>query len=205
MKNFLKKMGDALATALTAPVVLLVRVSVAAGGDEAQVFGWASQWASGWWGPLGSYCRRALYRRLLDSCAPDVCISYGTIFSRPGARLGRRVYVGAYCNLGLAHLEDDVLLGSGVHVLSGKRQHFFDDPNRPIRDQGGRFEVVRVGRGSWLGNGAIVMADVGEGCVVAAGSVVIHPVEDGAIVGGNPAKVLGRRSQDDSPPEGEQQ
>ncbi len=203
VKSLLKKLGDWTAAVLTAPVAWVVRASVALGGDEAQVFGWASQWASSWWGPIGSYCRRSLYRRLLDECAPDVCISYGTIFSRPGARLGRRVYVGAFCNLGLAHLEDDVLLGSGVHVLSGKRQHFFDDPHRPIRDQGGRFEMVRVGRGSWLGNGAIVMADVGEGCVVAAGSVVIHPVEDGAIVGGNPAKVLGWRPQEGAAPEGE--
>ena len=33
-------------------------------------------------------------------------------------------------------------------------------------------EAVRIGRGSWLGNACIVMADVGEGCVVAAGAVV---------------------------------
>ena len=203
VKSFLKQCGDVLASVLTFPVVFSVRGLWAMGAGEIQVFAWVSQWASSWWGPLGSYCRRALYRRLLAACAPDVCISYGTIFSRPGARLGRRVYVGAFCNLGLAELGDDVLLGSGVHVLSGKRQHFFDDPQQPIREQGGRFELVKVGQGSWLGNGAIVMADVGEGCIVAAGSVVVHPVQDGAIVGGNPAKVLGMRPQESSSPEGE--
>ncbi len=193
MKATLKRVGDSLAFLLTAPVVLLTRALYAMGADRVQVFAWVSQWASTWWGPLGSYCRRSLYQRLLDECASDVCISYGTIFSRPGARLGRRVYLGAFCNIGLAHLEDDVLLGSNVHVLSGKNQHAYQQEDVPIREQGGRYELVRVGRGSWLGNGAIVMADVGEGCVVAAGSVVIKPVGNRAIVGGNPARVLAER------------
>ncbi|HKI83469.1 MAG TPA: acyltransferase [Candidatus Krumholzibacteria bacterium] len=193
MKAILKRVGDSLAFLLTAPVVLLIRALYAMGADRVQVFAWVSQWASGWWGPLGSYCRRALYQRLLDECANDVCISFGTIFSRPGARLGHRVYLGAFCNIGMAHLEDDVLLGSNVHVLSGKNQHAFQRDDLPIREQGGRYELVRVGRGSWLGNGAIVMADVGEGCVVAAGSVVTKPVEDLSIVGGNPARVIAKR------------
>jgi len=193
VKSLLKQLGDVLAEILTVPVVASVRLFVSLGANEVQVFTWSSQWASSWWGALGDYSRRALYRRLLDACAPDVCIAYGTTFSRPGARLGRRVYIGAFCNLGLVHLEDDVLLGSGVHVLSGKRQHHFDREDVPIREQGGSYEAVRIGRGSWLGNASIVMADVGEGCVVAAGAVVVQPVPDGAIVGGNPAKVIGQR------------
>jgi acetyltransferase-like isoleucine patch superfamily enzyme len=101
--------------------------------------------------------------------------------------------VGAFCNLGHVLLEDDVLLGSGVHVLSGKRQHHFDREDIPIREQGGSYEEVKIGRGSWLGNGCIVMAEVGEGCIVAAGAVVTQAVPDGAIVGGNPARVIGQR------------
>jgi virginiamycin A acetyltransferase len=193
VKVALKHLGDLLAIALMAPAVLTVRAVWSLGADRAQTFAWVSQWAASWWGPLGVYCRRALYRRLLQECASDVCIAYGTIFSRPGARLGRRVYLGAFCNIGLAHLEDDVLLGSGVHILSGKYQHYFDRADMPIREQGGRYEVVHVGKGSWIGNGAIVLADVGEGCVVAAGSVVTKTVEDGAVVAGNPAKLLARR------------
>lgn len=194
VKSSLKQLGNSLAYILTAPVVLLTRGLYGMGADRVQVFAWVSQWAASWWGPLGSYCRRAVYRALLEECGPDVCISFGTIFSRPGARLGRRVYLGAFCNIGLAYLEDDVLLGSSVHVLSGKHQHSFERDDLPIREQGGRYECVRIGKGSWLGNCSIVMADVGEGCVVAAGSVVTRPVEDGAIVGGNPARVLSQRS-----------
>ncbi len=193
VKALLKQLGDTLADILTIPVVAMVRLLTAMGGDQVQVFTWASEWASHWWGPLGAYSRRALYKRLLDACASDVLIGYGTTFSRPGARLGRRVYVGAFCNLGLVQLEDDVLLGSGVHVLSGKRQHNFDRDDIPIREQGGSYELVRIGEGSWLGNACIVMADVGKGCVIAAGAVVSSAVPDGAIVGGNPAKVIGQR------------
>jgi acetyltransferase-like isoleucine patch superfamily enzyme len=206
VRSTLKQIGVTVATVLTAPAVASVRLLWSLGADEAQVFAWTSQWAAGWWGALGDYSRRALYQRLLDNCADDVCIAYGTIFSRPGARLGHRVYVGAYCSLGLAHLEDDVLLGTGVHVLSGKHQHSFERDDLPIREQGGRYEAVRIGRGSWLGNAAIVLADVGEGCVVAAGSVVTRPVPDHAIVGGNPARILGWRPGHEPPvsrPEGD--
>jgi acetyltransferase-like isoleucine patch superfamily enzyme len=193
VKILLKQLGDVLADILTAPAVATVRLLWASGADRVQTFTWASQWASSWWGPLGDYSRRAFYKRLLDACAADVCIAYGTTFSRPSARLGRRVYVGAFCNLGHVLLEDDVLLGSGVHVLSGKRQHHFDREDIPIREQGGSYEEVKIGRGSWLGNGCIVMAEVGEGCIVAAGAVVTQAVPDGAIVGGNPARVIGQR------------
>ena len=40
-----------------------------------------------------------------------------------GARIGRGVYVGPRCTLGLVTLEDDVLLAANVDVLSGSGQH----------------------------------------------------------------------------------
>ena len=193
MKYLLKSSADVLAQIMTTPLWWWTRAFMSRTADPDRVFAWCSQLASAWTGPMGEYSRRALYGRLLDRCEADVCICYGTIFSRRGARLGHRVYVGAHCNLGLAELEDDVLLGSCVHILSGKRQHFYKRTDIPIREQGGEYQRVRVGKGSWLGNAAIVLADVGEGCIVGAGSVVTKSVPDGAIVGGNPAKVLGYR------------
>ena len=37
--------------------------------------------------------------------------------------------------------------------------HYFDDPARPIREQGGERKVVTIGAGAWVGTGAIVLAD----------------------------------------------
>ena len=56
--------------------------------------------------------------------------------------------------------------------------------------------MVRIGRGTWIGNNAVVMADVGEDAIVGAGAVVTKPVPARTIVGGVPARVI--RGRDDS-------
>jgi acetyltransferase-like isoleucine patch superfamily enzyme len=60
-----------------------------------------------------------------------------------------------------------------------------------MRDNAQTFKQVTIGRGAWIGAGAVVMADVGEGALVAAGAVVVKPVPAYARVGGVPAKALG--------------
>jgi maltose O-acetyltransferase len=40
------------------------------------------------------------------------------------------------------------------------------------------------------------MADVGSRCIVAAGSVVASVVPDGCKVGGNPARFIGKTTED---------
>ena len=77
-------------------------------------------------------------------------------------------------------------------VQSGSSCHF-DTLDKPIRLQGGDWRPIRIGRDSWIGNGAVVMADVGEQCVIGAGSVVTRLVDDRSIVVGNPAKVIRKR------------
>jgi acetyltransferase-like isoleucine patch superfamily enzyme len=93
----------------------------------------------------------------------------------------------------LVHLERDVLLASGVQIPSGGKQHYFDDPTKPIREQGGERRMVTVGAGAWIGTGAILLADVGAGTIVAAGAVVTKPLPENVIAGGVPAKVIRHR------------
>jgi virginiamycin A acetyltransferase len=83
--------------------------------------------------------------------------------------------------------------GCVVYILSGKEQHNFDDIDRPLNEQGGKFTKIVIGEDSWLGNGAIIMANVGKKCIVAAGSVVVNDLPDYAIVAGNPAKIIKMR------------
>ena len=152
-----------------------------------------SQLLSLWPGLTGQYLRRAFLQRVLARCHPSATVEFGTFFSQPGAILDENVYVGPRCILGLVHLERDVLLAAGVQIPSGGMTHYFDDPTRPIREQGGERKMVTVGAGAWIGSGAIILADVGKGTVVAAGSVVTKPLPDNVIAAGVPAKVIRNR------------
>jgi len=148
-------------------------------------------------GLVGVYLRRAFYRLVLPRCAADCWLGFGTVFSHPTARVGRRVYVGVGCCLGDVTLEDDVLLGSHVSVINGGRQHGIERLDVPIREQPGEWPHVTVGRDTWVGDRAVVLADVGQHCVVGAGALVTKPLPDYAIAVGVPARVV--RYRDGAP------
>jgi acetyltransferase-like isoleucine patch superfamily enzyme len=191
MRALLKAACNALATLAVLPAFLLYRLGRAAMG-EAAFAGW-SQALSRVPGVRGVYQRRAFYRLALAECAPDASVGFGTILSRPGTRIGRGVYIGAYCSLDEVVIEDDVLIASRVSLMSGGREHGIDRLDVPIRFQPGRRRRVTIGADSWIGEGAIVMADVGRQCVVGAGAVVTRPVPDRAIAVGVPARVIAFR------------
>jgi acetyltransferase-like isoleucine patch superfamily enzyme len=144
-------------------------------------------------GKIGSYLRAGFYRFTMQECSPNVVVSFATLFSQKNTIIEAGVYIGPQCNIGKCNIEKDCLIGSGVHILSGKNQHNFSDLTTPIRDQGGNFTQVTIGENTWIGNGAIIMANIGKHCIVAAGSVVINDIEDYSIVAGNPAKVIKKR------------
>jgi virginiamycin A acetyltransferase len=148
-------------------------------------------------GLLGQYLRNAFLRSALAGCHRTAVVGFGTVFSKAGARIDENAYVGPYCTLGLVHVGHDALLAAGVHVPSGSRTHGIADTSRPIREQPGELQMVQIGAGSWIGNGAIVLADVGPGSVVAAGAVVTRPLPDRVIAAGVPARVLRRRDSAD--------
>ena len=65
-----------------------------------------------------------------------------------------------------------------------------------IRHQGNMRTLVRIGAGTWIGSGAIVMADVGKNSVVGAGSVVSKPLPDNVVAAGAPARIIRERIAD---------
>ncbi|MBW8191639.1 acyltransferase [Neiella marina] len=141
-------------------------------------------------GKISCYLRSGFYRFTLTSCSPDAIICFGTLLSQRDTEIGSGAYIGPQCNIGRSSIGKNTLLGSGVHIMSGKGQHKFDDLSTPIREQGGSFEKVSIGENCWLGNGTLVMANIGNNCIVGAGSVVTKALPANSIAHGNPCHVV---------------
>jgi virginiamycin A acetyltransferase len=196
LKHVAKKTTSAIAIfAVAAPVLCYMLVATVVGPKRAFP-GW-SQLFSLIPGITGVYLRRAFYWLVLPSCGREVCISFGTVFSHPTARLGNRVYVGIGCMLGDVTLESDVLVGSHVSIINGRRQHGIDRLDIPVREQPGEYPRVVIGSDTWIGDRTVVTSDVGAHCIIGAGSVVTKPVPDFAIVAGNPAEIRRFRGSGD--------
>jgi virginiamycin A acetyltransferase len=189
MKIIIKKLFFLCCLLVMLPFSLAFKI-LAQALNQDQLTSSFSQFLSILPGKTGSYLRAGFYRVTLTNCSPDALISFGTLLSQQDTDIGAGVYIGPQCNIGKCAIGKNTLLGSGVHIMSGKGQHNFSDPNVPIKDQGGSFTKVIIGENCWIGNCALIMANVGAGSVVAAGAVVVNNVPDGVVVGGNPAKIL---------------
>lgn len=196
MKRVLKALLELVFLLLALPVALPVRLSKPLDSRHA-VFQLGSQAVSLLPGLPGVYFRRAYYRIVLGLRTRGFVVEFGTVLCQWGIEIGHFAYLGPYCNVGLSSIGDDVLLGSGVDIVSGPQVHHFDRLDVPIREQGGTYQKVRVGRDVWIGNKSVVMADIAEGTVVGAGSVVTRVFAPRSIIAGAPARFI--RSREDEP------
>lgn len=91
---------------------------------------------------------------------------------------------------GNIYIEDDVLIGSGVHIYT--TNHNYKNPNKLIINQGSTVKDVFLKKGCWIGANSIILPGVtiGENSVIAAGSIVTKNVPDKVLVAGNPAKII---------------
>ncbi|MCW3039189.1 MAG: hexapeptide repeat-containing transferase [Solirubrobacterales bacterium] len=107
-----------------------------------------------------------------------------------GLRFGRNVFVNHGCtamDLGGIDIGDDVMIGPNVHLISSG--HPLDPATRRSAIT---TAPVRIGRGVWIGAGAMILqgVTVGEDAVVAAGAVVTRDVPPRTLVAGVPAQVV---------------
>lgn len=88
-------------------------------------------------------------------------------------------------------IEDDVLIGSGVHIYVSN--HKFENAYLPIIKQG-HYEPknVIIKTGSWIGANVIILPGVtiGKNSVVGAGSIVTKTIPDNVVAVGNPTKII---------------
>jgi acetyltransferase-like isoleucine patch superfamily enzyme len=92
--------------------------------------------------------------------------------------------------VGKVVIKKKVLTADRVYISDNL--HNYNDPSRPIIEQGSSFknEVV-IGEGAWIGeNVCIIGASVGKNSVIGANSVVTKNIPDYCVAVGSPAKVI---------------
>jgi len=87
---------------------------------------------------------------------------------------------------------DDVWTGHNVYITD--QNHGYEDVSLPISKQSQPERAVKIGSGSWLGYGSVVLPGVtiGEHCVIGANSVVTRDVPSYSVAVGVPARVIKR-------------
>jgi len=111
------------------------------------------------------------------------------------------IWVGSNCIIGESSVirgQGGVTIGDNViiapHVQIMAVEHVFDDPARPILEQGLRAFGITIEDDVWIGAGAIILdgVRVGRGAVVGAGAVVTRDVAPHTVVAGVPARLIRR-------------
>ena len=131
---------------------------------------------------------------------PGVTLSVGIVagqkmMSESVIRIGDRCLINKGTAI-VAHwsidIGDDVWTGHNCYITD--QNHGYEDITRPIGGQSMPEQPVRIGNGSWLGHGSVILPGVaiGEHVTVAAGSVVTHDVPDRCVVAGIPARIVRR-------------
>ncbi|MEX0885733.1 MAG: acyltransferase [Phycisphaeraceae bacterium] len=115
--------------------------------------------------------------------------------------IGHHVGIGAEAGLyavagNRLRIADDVMIGPKVYL--GGSQYHTGRTDITIAEQGHAPRGgIDVGRGAWIGAGAIVLdgVKIGAHAIVAAGAVVTHDVEPYTVVAGVPARPLKDRRE----------
>ncbi len=124
-------------------------------------------------------------------------IEMATVEDRPYLSIGKRVQIGRNTLIAAANsieVEDDVLIAPRVTIVDS--DHHYADGSRPIKDQGISYGEgsVRIGRGSFIGVGAVILGQrgltIGAHAVVGAQSVVTSSIPAYSVALGNPARVV---------------
>ena len=108
-------------------------------------------------------------------------------------RIGDRCLIGHGSGI-VGHLSIDIGddVWTGHHVYITDQNHGYEDLTRPISVQLQPERPVRIGAGSWLGHGAVVLpgATIGRHVVIGANSVVRGEIPDYCVAAGSPARVI---------------
>ena len=136
---------------------------------------------------------------------PHVALSAGMApgqecLSQPVVSIGDRCLIGRGSGI-VGHFSIDIGddVWTGHHVYITDQNHGYDNVDIPISQQSMPEKPVRIGSGSWLGHGTVVLpgADIGEHVVIGANSVVTGIIPSFSVAVGAPARVVKSMSEAD--------
>lgn len=114
-------------------------------------------------------------------------------------QIGECSYVGPYAVIGAKgggiRIGNHVQIGPMVSIIS--ENHYFDELNKRIDEQGTHHIGVLIEDDCWLGNKVTVLdgVTIGYGSVIGAGAVVTRCIPPLSVAIGNPAKVIRKRGE----------
>lgn len=115
-----------------------------------------------------------------------------------GITIGKNCFIGEF---NVVRGQGGVRIGNGVYtgpmVQIVAVNHVYQDPNRPIREQGITARGIVIEDDVWIGAGATVVdgVTIGQGSIIGAGAVVTSDIPPYSIAVGTPAKPIKDRRQ----------
>ncbi len=113
----------------------------------------------------------------------------------PVVRIGDRSMIGRGSHI-VGHFS--IIIGSdvqtGPYVYITDQNHGYENPDQVVHTQWPTDVPVRIGDGSWLGTGVVILPGAVLGCnvVVGASSVVRGTFPDHCVIVGVPARIVRR-------------
>jgi acetyltransferase-like isoleucine patch superfamily enzyme len=150
------------------------------------------------WKPTTIFNEQFIHIGANTLIGPDISLSAGMVpgqqcITNPVVTIGDRCLIGRGSGI-VGHFSieigNDVWTGHNVYITD--QNHGYEDVTLPISQQSQPERAVKIGHGSWLGYGSVVLPGVtiGEHCVIGANSVVTHDVPSFSVAVGVPARVI---------------
>lgn len=154
---------------------------------------WLPHYQLGYSWPISKFIRTISGKLMFEYCGEDPDIGRKIALS-PQISLGDRSGIGdeSYF-IGKVSIGNDVMMGARCAFIASN--HKTTRTDIPMKYQGSIYQEIQIGNDVWIGYGVKVVGNVkiGDGSIIGAGAVVVNDVEPYSVVGGVPAKLIKRR------------